>query len=65
MGHSADIFVTINIQPMTFFGAYTIHPVYVSNMDPPLEYDWNILTRVQSEIHKDFNYLYNEASKAR
>ena len=46
-GHSADVFITINIQPMTFFGAYTIKPVYVKNMDPPTEYDWGILTQIQ------------------
>ncbi len=28
-GLSADIFITLNVQPMVFFGKYTIKPVYV------------------------------------
>lgn len=34
-------------------------------MDPPDEYDWNLLQKVQYSIHKDFQRLYLQALKAR
>ena len=60
-GKSTDYFITINIQPMTFFGAYTIAPVYVKSMYPPEEYDLDALNGVQRDLNEDFKRIYDEA----
>ena len=64
-GLAVNIFITMNIQPVTFFGAYNIEPVYVKNMYLPTEYDWQSLIQLQTELADDYDYLYQQAQWAK
>ena len=61
-GNSVDMFLTLNIQPMVFYGLYNIDPVYVENKYPPVEYDWHRLEHIQRELSEIFDRLYQKAS---
>jgi hypothetical protein len=57
--------VTLNIQPITFFGIYNIDPVFVTSKYPPLEYDWPTLVKVESEMTGVYEKLYSAAQEAK